>query len=134
MMFPITEDKSLLGILGKPLLEHQIATAREASPVHFVIMGNPDNTANVNQMRSRIPGIEVDLALREESPGIADPFQKRSNTSARAVSGAVNSNDVFSTWACRKISTEAEMAAASSIMLGYQVREYSPIRCHDGPR
>ncbi|MFP3879911.1 MAG: sugar phosphate nucleotidyltransferase [Dehalococcoidia bacterium] len=124
-MFPITEDKFLLDFLGKPLLEHQIMTARNAGLTDFVIIGNPDNTAKIEQMTSRIPGIKVDLALQKESLGIADAL-KSAEQFLQGRLLVINPNDVFSSSAYTEIMAEAERGTTSSYMLGYEVDRYFP--------
>ncbi len=124
-MFPIAEDKFLLDFLGKPLLEHQITTARNAGLTHFVIIGNPDNMAKIEQMTRTIPGIKIDLALQKESLGIADALK----SAVQFLNGqllVINPNDVFSSSACTEIIAEAERGTASSYMLGYEVDKYFP--------
>jgi len=124
-MFPITEDKFLLDFLGKPLLEHQIKTAREAGLSHFVIIGNPENIARIEQITQKIPGIKVDLALQKEPLGIADAL-KSVGLFLHGQVLVINPNDVFSSSAYIKIIAEAEKATASSYILGYQVQKYFP--------
>ena len=124
-MFPITEDKFLLDFLGKPLLEHQIETAREAGLNHFVIIGNPGNVSKIEQITKRIPGAVFDLALQEEPLGIADAL-KRARPFLHGQLLVINPNDVFSSSACFKIMAEAKKATASSYILGYQVEKYFP--------
>jgi len=124
-MFPITEDKFLLDFLGKPLLEHQIELAREAGLSHFVIIGNPENIANIEQITKKIPGVKVDLALQKKSLGIADAL-KSAEPFLRGQLLVINPNDVFSSSAYTKILSEAEKTTASSHILGYQVQKYFP--------
>jgi len=124
-MFPITEDKFLLDFLGKPLLEHQIKVACEAGLSHFVIIGNPENIAKIEQITKEIPGVKVDLALQKESSGIADAL-KSAESFLHGQLLVINPNDVFSSSAYTKIITEAEKATASSHILGYQVQKYFP--------
>jgi len=124
-MFPITEDKFLLDFLEKPLLEHQIKAACEAGLSHFVIIGNPENIARIEQITKKIPGIEVDLALQKKSSGIADAL-KSAEPFLHGQLLVINPNDVFSSSAYTKILTEAEKASASSYILGYQVQQYFP--------
>ena len=124
-MFPITEDKFLLDFLEKPLLEHQIKVACEAGLSHFVIIGNSENIAKIEQITKKIPGIEVNLALQKKSLGIADAL-KSAESFLRGQLLVINPNDVFSSSAYTKILTEAEKAPASSYILGYQVQKYFP--------
>jgi NDP-sugar pyrophosphorylase family protein len=124
-MFPIAEDKFLLDFLGKSLLEHQIQLACEAGLSHFVIIGNSENIAKIEQIIKKIHGIKVDLALQKKSLGIADALE----SAERFLHGqllVINPNDVFSSSAYTKILTEAEKATASSYVLGYQVQRYFP--------
>ncbi len=124
-MFPITEDKFLLDFLGKPLLEHQIKVACEAGLSHFVIIGNPENIARIEQITQKIPGIKADLALQKESSGIADAL-KSAEPFLHGQLLVINPNDVFSSSAYTKIIAEAEQATANSYILGYQVQKYFP--------
>jgi len=124
-MFPITEDKFLLDFLEKPLLEHQIKLACEAGLSQFVVIGNPENIAKIEQITKKIPGIKVDLALQKKSSGIADAL-KSAEPFLHGQLLVINPNDVFSSPAYTKIITEAEKATASSYILGYQVQEYFP--------
>jgi len=124
-MFPIAEDKFLLDFLGKPLLEHQIKIACEAGLSHFVIIGNPENIAKIEQITKKIPGVKVDLVLQKESSGIADAL-KSAEPFLHGQLLVINPNDVFSSPAYTKIITEAEEATASSYILGYQVQKYFP--------
>jgi NDP-sugar pyrophosphorylase family protein len=124
-MFPIAEDKFLLDFLGKTLLEHQIEVACEAGLSHFVIIGNPENIAKIEQISKKIPGVKVDLALQKKSLGIADAL-KRVEPFLPGQLLVINPNDVFSGSAYNKIITAAEKASASSYILGYQVQKYFP--------
>ena len=124
-MFPITEDKFLLDFLEKPLLEHQITTACEAGLDHFVIIGNPENIARIEQITKKIPGVKFDLALQKKSSGIAGAL-KSAEPFLHGQLLVINPNDVFSSSAYTKIITEAEQASASSYILGYQVQKYFP--------
>jgi NDP-sugar pyrophosphorylase family protein len=124
-MFPITEDKFLLDFLGKTLLEYQMEVACEAGLDHFVVIGNPQNIAKIEQITKRISGVKVDLALQKESSGIADAL-KSIEPFLRGQLLVVNPNDVFSSSAYTKILNEAAKDSASSYILGYQVQKYFP--------
>ena len=124
-MFPITEDKFLLDFLGKPLLEKQIRLAREAGLSHFVIIGNPENMAKIEQITKKIPGVKVDFALQKKSSGIADAL-KSAESFLHGQLLVINPNDVFASSAYTKIIAEAEKASASSYILGHQVQKYFP--------
>jgi len=124
-MFPIAEDKFLLDFLGKPLLENQIKLACEAGLSHFVIIGNPENIAKIEQITKKIPGTKVDLALQKKSSGIADAL-KSAEPFLHGQLLVINPNDVFSSSAYTKIITESKKASAFSYILGYQVQKYFP--------
>jgi NDP-sugar pyrophosphorylase family protein len=124
-MFPITEDKFLLDFLEKPLLEHQIKIACEAGLSHFVIIGNPENIARIEQITKKIPGIKVDLTIQKKPVGIANAL-KSAEPFLHEQLLVINPNDVFSSSAYTKIITEAKKASAPSYILGYQVQKYFP--------
>ena len=124
-MFPIAEDKFLLDFLGKPLLEHQIELASEAGLSHFVIIGNPANTAKIKQITKKIPRIKVNLALQKKSSGIADAL-KSAEPFLHGQILVINPNDVFSSSAYTKIIAAAKRNTSSSYILGYKVQRYFP--------
>lgn len=124
-MFPIAEDKFLLDFLGKPLLEHQIETARAAGLSRFVIIGNPDNMARIEQIAQSTPDAEIELALQKESSGIAGAL-KSAEPFLRGPLLVINPNDVFSASAYTMVLTEAQKATAASYVLGYRVDAYFP--------
>ena len=124
-MFPITEDKFLLDFLGQSLLEHQIKLACMAGLSRFVIIGNPENMAKIEQVTLKIPGIRIDLALQKEASGIADALKSaRSFLNGKLV--VINPNDVFSSSAYTKIIAEAKRTDATSYILGYKIQKYFP--------
>ena len=124
-MFPVAEDKFLLGFLGKPLLEHQIEAACQAGLSHFVVIGNPENIGKIKQITKRIPAIKVAFALQKKSLGIADAL-KSAESLLRGQLLVINPNDVFSSSAYTKIIAAAKRTPASSYILGYQVQKYFP--------
>jgi UDP-N-acetylglucosamine diphosphorylase / glucose-1-phosphate thymidylyltransferase / UDP-N-acetylgalactosamine diphosphorylase / glucosamine-1-phosphate N-acetyltransferase / galactosamine-1-phosphate N-acetyltransferase len=124
-MFPIAEDKFLLDFLGKPLLQHQIETARAAGLSRFVIIANPDNRARIEQITAGVAGAEFDFALQNESSGIANAL-KSAEPFLQGPILVINPNDVFSAAAYTAILAEAEKASASAYVLGYRVHEYFP--------
>jgi NDP-sugar pyrophosphorylase family protein len=124
-MFPIAEDKFFLDFLGKPLLQHQLEMARGAGLSHFVIVGNPQNSAKIKQITERIPGIETEFALQKRASGIADAL-KAAEPFLQGQVLVINPNDVFSGSAYTKIVAAARRASASSYILGYTVQDYFP--------
>jgi NDP-sugar pyrophosphorylase family protein len=124
-MFPIAEDKFLLDFLGKPLLEHQIEAACQAGLSHFVMIGNPENIANIKQITRRVPGIKVGFALQKRSQGIADALQSAESL-LRGQLLVINPNDVFSSLAYAKIMAACKRTPAFSYILGYRVQKYFP--------
>jgi len=124
-MFPITEDKFLLDFLGQSLLEHQIKVACEAGLSRFVIIGNPENMAKIEQITQKFPRIKFDLALQKEPSGIADAL-KSAESFLHGQLLVINPNDVFSNSAYTKIIAEAARGAATSHILGYRVQKYFP--------
>jgi len=124
-MFPIGEDKFLLDFLGKPLVQQQIEAAHRAGLSHFVIIGNPDNIARIEQITRAIPGIKVDFAVQKKSLGIADAL-KSAEAFLQGQILIINPNDVFSSSAYSKIMAAAKEDTASSYILGYRVQKYFP--------
>lgn len=124
-MFPITEDKFLLTFLGKTLLEHQLETAKEASLDQFLVIGNPANMQQIEQITRTTSGLKIELALQEKPLGIADALK-----SAESLLGGdivvVNPNDVFAVSAYARLLQESQENSADSYILGYEVKDYFP--------
>ena len=124
-MFPITEDKFLLKFLGRTLLEHQIETAKRAGLTEFVIVGNPENMSQIEEVIARIPDIKAELAVQEESLGIANALK----SARQFLDGHIivaNPNDVFQDLAYTKLLEASRDASAVSYLLGYEVMDYFP--------
>ena len=124
-MFPITEDKFLLDFLGKTLLEHQMETAKEAGLNHFLIIGNPANIEQIEQITKITSGVKIELALQRQPMGIADAL-KSAEPFLDSDIMVVNPNDVFTASAYTGLLQESEKKSATSYMLGYEVNDYFP--------
>jgi NDP-sugar pyrophosphorylase family protein len=107
------------------LLEHQIKLACAAGLSQFVVIGNSENIARIEQITKKFPGIKVDLALQKKSAGIADAL-KSAEPFLHGQLLVINPNDVFASSAYTTIITESKKASASSYILGYQVQKYFP--------
>jgi UDP-N-acetylglucosamine diphosphorylase/glucosamine-1-phosphate N-acetyltransferase len=124
-MFPITEDKFLLNFLGKPLLHHQMEAARQAGLNQFLVIGNPANMGQIEQIAGMFSGAKIKLALQKQPLGIADALK----SAASFLDGdilIVNPNDIFAASAYTSLIQEAKSKSAASYMLGYQTKEYFP--------
>jgi len=124
-MFPITEDKFLLNFLGKTLLEHQIDIAKQAGFSQILIIGNPANIEQIEQIVRPVSNIKIDLALQKRPLGIADALQS-ATTILNGEIVVVNPNDVFTATAYISLLQAAKSKSAGSYMLGHEVKEYFP--------
>jgi len=124
-MFPITEDKFLLRFVGKTLLEHQIEMAKEAGLADFVIVGNPQNIADIERITANIPDIKAELAVQKEPLGIANALENASQLLNGEVI-VVNPNDVFETSAYTTLLKAHHTNSAASYLLGHEVSDYFP--------
>jgi len=124
-MFPITEDKFLLDFVGKSLLQRQIEMARASGLKHFVVIGNPGNMARIEQIRTGLSEIEVELALQKEPLGIASALESAGEFLEGAII-LVNPNDVVESSAYNAILAAYKDNSANSYILGYKVRDYFP--------
>jgi UDP-N-acetylglucosamine diphosphorylase / glucose-1-phosphate thymidylyltransferase / UDP-N-acetylgalactosamine diphosphorylase / glucosamine-1-phosphate N-acetyltransferase / galactosamine-1-phosphate N-acetyltransferase len=124
-MFPITEDKFLLDFMGRTLLEHQMAMARDAGLTDFVIIGNSGNIERIKQLAASVKGTKFEFALQTQPLGIADAL-KRAAPFLNSEILVVNPNDVFSGSAYTALLEGYKSRAASSYMLGYRVKHYFP--------
>jgi len=124
-MFPLIEDKFLLNFLGKTLLQHQIETARQAGLNQFLIIGNPANMGQIEQIAGTASGAKIELTLQKQPLGIADALK----SAAAFLKGeilVVNPNDIFAAAAYTSLMQEAKRKSAASYLLGYRTKEYFP--------
>jgi len=124
-MFPITEDKFLLNFLGKTLLQHQMEMAKQAGLNKFLVIGNPANMGQIEQIARMVSGAKIELALQKQPLGIADALK----SVASFLDGdilVVNPNDIFAASAYTNLLQEAKKKPAASYMLGYQTKSYFP--------
>jgi UDP-N-acetylglucosamine diphosphorylase / glucose-1-phosphate thymidylyltransferase / UDP-N-acetylgalactosamine diphosphorylase / glucosamine-1-phosphate N-acetyltransferase / galactosamine-1-phosphate N-acetyltransferase len=124
-MFPLTEDKLLLKFLGKTLLQHQIEKLRETGLNEIVLVANPRNKDNIEQIIKGISGIKVSWAIQNKPLGIADALQSAEGCLDGEVL-VVNSNDVIDISAYHLLLEESRKATDSSYLVGYEVKEYFP--------
>lgn len=124
-MYPLSEDKFLLNLLGKPLLHHQIILAREAGLTRFVIVGNPGNIRRIEEITSAFPGITVETAIQENPLGIANSLEVISKYLDDEII-VVNPNDIFYGTAYTMLLLEKNLNSAESYLLGYKVDQYFP--------
>ena len=124
-MFPVTEDKFLLRFLGKTLLEHQIDQAKEAGLTDFVMVGNPQNIADIERIVTNIPGIKTELAIQKEPLGIANALEDARQFLDDEII-VVNPNDLFETSAYTRLLQAHQTNSFTSYLLGYEVNDYFP--------
>jgi NDP-sugar pyrophosphorylase family protein len=124
-MFPITEDKFLLNFLGKTLLQHQMEAAKQAGLKQFLVIGNPANMGQIEQITRRFSGTKIELALQKQPLGIADALK----SAAPLLDGDIivlNPNDIFAVSAYTSLLREAKKKSAASYMLGYKIKSHFP--------
>ena len=124
-MFPITEDKFLLNFLGKILLQHQMEMAKAAGLNQFLVIGNPANIGQIEQISRTVSGTKIELALQKQPLGIADALKSAESLLDRDIL-VVNPNDVFAVSAYTSLIQEAQKKSAASHMLGYETKSYFP--------
>jgi NDP-sugar pyrophosphorylase family protein len=124
-MFPITEDKLLLGFLGKPLLQHQIEGVVGAGLNELVIVANPQNAESIERIAGGLPGVKANIVVQEKPLGIANALE----CAGRFLEGEIlvlNPNDVFEGSVYASLIREAGRRAGVSCLIGYEVKDYFP--------
>src|SRR4030042_172985 len=124
-MFPITEDKFLLSFLGKTLLQHQMEAAKQAGLNEFLVIGNPANMGQIEQIARMVSGPKIELALQEQPLGIADALKSAASLLNEDII-ILNPNDIFAVSAYTSLLKEAKRKSATSYMLGYKIKSYFP--------
>ncbi len=105
-MAPTTRDKTLLNFVGKPLIVHQIDTAREAGLNQFIIIANPDNITDIRSASSILNDVKIDFILQKTPSGMADALLAASSLLVGKPFIMVNSNDIFDTSAYAELLSE----------------------------
>jgi UDP-N-acetylglucosamine diphosphorylase/glucosamine-1-phosphate N-acetyltransferase len=124
-MFPITEDKFLLNFLGKTLLQHQMEAAKQAGLNQFLVIGNPANIGQIEQITRRFSGTKIELAVQKQPLGIADALKNAASLLDEDTL-VLNPNDIFAASAYTSLIREAQKRSATSYMLGYKIKSYFP--------
>ncbi len=124
-MFPIAEDKFLLNFLGKTLLQHQMDIAQKAGFNQLIIIGNPANMEQLEQISKLTSGVKIELALQKRALGIADALKSAEPFLDKDII-VVNPNDVFTASAYTRLLQESNKKSAASYLLGYEVTDYFP--------
>lgn len=126
-MVPITKDKVLLKFCGKPLILHQINTAREAGLYKFVIVANPTNVTDLKSTVARLKGSNIDFALQQKPLGMADALLSASALLVDEPFILVNSNDICETSAYVELLDEYQRNSCyCSYLIARPVRDYFP--------
>ncbi len=126
-MTPITTDKALLKFMGKPLITHQISTAREAGIVQFIIIAHPGNDAEIRASLSDIRNIKADFIIQKKPLGMADAILAASDLIAGEPFILVSSNDIFDTTAYTNLLHEYQKNEDYSVYISAsQVQSYFP--------
>ena len=126
-MAPIVRHKSLLKFAGKPLIAHQIDSAKEAGLNHFVIVANPDNVTDLKSAVADIPDVDADFAVQEKPLGMADALMAASASLRQEPFIVVNPNDIFdaSVYA-RLLSGYDKNSSYSCYLVAHQTQDYFP--------
>lgn len=124
-MYPLSEGKYFLNLLGKTLLHHQIIVAQKAGLNRFVIVGNPDNIKRIEEITSSIPGITVETATQQSPLGIANALEAASEYLDDEIIIA-DPSDIFYETAYSMLLLEKNVDSAESYLLGCEVDQYYP--------
>jgi len=124
-MFPITEDKFLLNFLGKTLLQHQMESAKQAGLNRFLVIGNPANMGQIEQIARTVSDAKTELTMQKQPMGIADALKSAASLLDEDIL-VVNPNDIFAASAYTSLLREVKGKSAASYMLGCQTKSYFP--------
>jgi NDP-sugar pyrophosphorylase family protein len=96
-MSPVTTDKALFKFCGKPLIAHQINSAREVNISQFIVIANPENITDIQSSLSGMNNVKIDFALQKNPLGMADALLSASDLIGGNPFILVSSNDIFET-------------------------------------
>jgi bifunctional UDP-N-acetylglucosamine pyrophosphorylase/glucosamine-1-phosphate N-acetyltransferase len=126
-MAPTTIDKALLKYAGKPLIVHQINTAKEAGLSQFVIIANQENTADLKLAVADLKDIDTNFVLQMKPLGMADALLAASDLLSEQPFILVNSNDVFDASAYINLINEYKSNRGyTAYIVAYQIQDYFP--------
>ncbi len=126
-MAPFTKDKALLEFCGKPLILHQLETARKAGLNQFVIVDNTANSADLKVAVARLKGVSIDFVSQPKPSGMADALLHASALLGNEPFVLVNSNDIFESSAYVELLNQYQKNSGYfSYLTSYQVPDYFP--------
>jgi len=124
-MYPMTEEKYLLKFLGNTLLEHQMRLALEVGLRDFILVSSPQNVERVRQIAAGVRGTKSQIAVQEQSLGIANAVQ----SAAKLLDGEfiiANPDDLIEKAAYTSLLADRARTQADACLLGYRVKDYFP--------
>jgi len=124
-MAPLTTDKPLLPFCGRPLIVHQVETARQAGLNEFKLIVSRDNAAAIEAaLAGRDAGIEL---VRQPRPaGMADAVQRAARELGDEPFILASSNDIFESSVYTTLLAQHRADGAASYLTCYQVSGYFP--------
>ncbi len=124
-MWPLRE-KSLLRFGAEPLLITQLRRYQSLGYSEVVIVGNPDNQADISSMTSAIPGLRVQVVVQPEPKGMGDALLR---AEPALTPGAIFINqvhDVVDESLPRDLLAAFQADPTSTYLTGYEMEEYFP--------
>ena len=127
-MFPVTEEKCLLTLLGRTLLEHQIERMAQAGVRDFLVIAGPGAQQRVAEAVGRLNGVSVQVALQEQPRGMGHALLSAREHLGTGPVLLVSPSEIVEPTAYDRMLSAFREGNAASYLLGYEVKLYFPDR------
>jgi UDP-N-acetylglucosamine diphosphorylase / glucose-1-phosphate thymidylyltransferase / UDP-N-acetylgalactosamine diphosphorylase / glucosamine-1-phosphate N-acetyltransferase / galactosamine-1-phosphate N-acetyltransferase len=125
-MKPIVTDKALLEFCGKPLIRHQLESARRAGLERFVLVVNRTNLAELKAALDGPYGKGVEYVLQPKPAGMADALRRALPRLGEWPFILASSNDIFEDSVYTALIDSYRKGNSAAYITGYQVSGYFP--------
>ncbi len=123
-MQPI-EDKNFLGFLGKPLIQHQLETLKEAGFSDIAIVAGKHNREKIEALGKKLK-LKVKIVEQKLATGMHGAILAAKNLLNNQPILIVSGNDIVDGEAFDAMKEAFEPGAAESYLLGKKVKSYFP--------
>jgi bifunctional UDP-N-acetylglucosamine pyrophosphorylase/glucosamine-1-phosphate N-acetyltransferase len=124
-MWPLRE-KSLLRFGAEPLLITQLRRYQALGFSEVVVVGNPDNQADISSMTSNLAGLRVQIVVQPEPKGMGDALLRAESALTPGPIFINQVHDVVDESLPRDLLAAYQADPTSTYLTGYEMDEYFP--------
>ncbi|HEY4694629.1 MAG TPA: sugar phosphate nucleotidyltransferase [Candidatus Nanoarchaeia archaeon] len=124
-MWPLTTDKLLIPLLGKPFFYHTLKSLKDAKPdLKVAIVANPRNRAGLEKITKEL-GIDAKFAVQQEAKGMADAILTAESLLDESVL-IMNGDDLLDPKIYAQVLSQINSNSGGIQTVGKVVKDYFP--------